>query len=321
MNRTWIGRAFVLALVAVVGLGAAAANPETNEPLRVFEAAGRQVVIDASTRTMSFDGASLAEASSVADATVMENYLFVARRGGEVLVYELPAPETDGVPALVQRLEGLGRDARSITSAADVGRVLLLSAGTTEIFGIRIHDRDVIDGGEVDDPAYVDHARFLDFIRDEDGNADEPRAMAVGPRTLALATDKEVLELVYPDRSYNVVTRAPLPEGVARIDAIAYTGSHWVFTGLSDTADPVLMAAAGVAGPWSDLGVLVVDQALKGKDGPIAWLPGGFTVEDGRVHLAIRGERGAVASWPASLLELTNAAVEVRWLGGAGDGG
>ncbi len=314
MFRTWIACALVLPLVAVVGLGAVASDPKTNEPLRVFEAAGGRVIIDASTRTIRFDGAALAGASGVVDATVMEDYLFVAQRGGEVLVYELPDPETGGVPALVQRIEGLGRDARAIAAAADAGRVLLLSAGTTEIFGIRIHDRDLFDAGEVDDPVYVDHARFLDFIRDEDGHADEPGAMAVGGETLALATDKEVLELIYPDRSYRVAARAPLPDGVARVESIAYTGSHWVIAGLSESADPVLVAAAGVAGPWSDLGVRVVDHALKGKEGPIAWLPGGFTVEGGRAHLAIRGERGAVVSWPVGAEELTPAMVEVRWL-------
>lgn len=324
MNRTWCGRVLVATVVAGACMGACSAvgdgvgvgvvGPHTNEPQRVFEAGGRGVVIDASTRTISVDGAELSEARSVADATVLDRYLFVAQREGVVLVYELPDPMTDGVPVLVQTLDNLGRELRAVVTAEDAGRVLLLSAGTTEIFGIRVHDRELIDDGDVDVVAYVDHARYLDFIRDEDGTAGDARTMAIGPQTLALVTDTELLELAYLDRSYTVATRVPLPDGVARIDAVASAGSHWVIAGLNKTADPVLMVAAEIAGPWTDLGVLVVDHALRGKDGPTAWLPGGFTVADGRVSLAIRGERGAVASWPASLMELTNAAVEVRWL-------
>lgn len=324
MDRIWCGRVLVALLAVGVCLGACSAvggrvgagavGSRTNEPQRVFEAAGCRVVVDAGTRTVSVDGADLGEARRVVDASVLEGYLFVAQRDGVVLVYELPEPQTDGVPALVQTLDNLGRELRSIVTATDAGRVLLLSAGTTEIFGVLVHDRELVDTGEVDAPAYVDHARYLDFIRDDAGRAADARTMAPGGQRLVLVTDTELLGLVHLDRSYRVETRVALPDGVARADAIVHDGTRWILAGLSDGAEPVLMAADAIDGAWADLGVMVLDHALKGKDGPIAWLPGGFAVEGDRVCLAIRGERGAVVSWPAGAGRLTHAAVEVRWL-------
>lgn len=321
--RGWVmGAVVVLASGFGACLGATAIGPQTNEPQRVFTALDRTVLVDAGTRTVMFDGAELAGASRVVGAVEMRGYLFVAQRDGVVLVYELPSPATDGVPTLVQRIENLGRDIRAIVVSEETERVMLLAAGTTEIFGINVFEQEVIDDGTVEDPAYFDHARYLEFIRDEDGQPDDARAMAVSPTALALATDRELLDLFYLNRSYAVTSRSPLPDGVTRVDAIVHDGTRWILAGLSDAAEPVLMVADALDGAWADLGLMVVDHALKGKDGPIAWLPGGFAVEDGRVHLAIKGERGAVVSWPVGMEELTNAAVEVRWLGSAeGRGG
>ncbi len=311
---TRFGRAIAAMLAVLLCLGVIAVDPRTSDPHRVFEAAHRSVVIDAGSRTIHFDGSPLADAAQVVDAAELEGYLLVAQRDGVVLVYELPAPEVDGVPTLVQRIENLGHDIRAIIVSIDTGRALLLSAGTTELFGLRIHERDVIDRGDVKEPAYFGHARFLDFLRDDASNTQQPRAFAIGAQVMALATDKELLEIFYLDRSYRVLDRTPLPDGLARVDAITHTGAHWVLAGLDTQAEPVLMASDKIAGPWSDLGVSTLDAVLAADDDPIAWLPGGFTVSDRRVELAIRGERGAVASWPLSTKHLTSESLEIRWL-------
>jgi|GEM_PF-6088670 len=308
----------VVGAIVVVSacLGTTMVGPQTTEPERLFTAAGRTVLVDAGTRTVVFDGAKLGKASGVVGAVELRGYLFVAQRDGVVLVYELPSPETDGKPTMVQRIENLGRGIRAVVVSEEVERVMLLAADTTEIFGIRIHEQEVIDDGTVEEPAFFDHARYLDYIRDEEGKPDDARTMAVSPTALLLATDQELLDLFYLNRSYAVTSRSPLPDGVARVDAIVYSGTRWILTGLSNSAEPVLMATDAIDGEWADLGVMALDHALKGEDGPIAWLPGGFTVEGDRVHLAIRGERGAVVSWPVVAEALTHEAVEVRWLDG-----
>lgn len=314
MVLAWFGRVFGAIVVVVVCLGAAVVGPGTTEPERVFTAAGRTVLVDSGRRTVSFDGVELGEASGVVGAVELEGYLFVAQRDGVLLVYELPSPETDGAATLAQRIENLGRGVRAVIVSEEVERVMLLAAGTTEIFGLKVHARDVIDDGTVEAPVYFDHARYLDFIRDEDGRPDEARAMGVSPTALMLATDKELLDLFYLNRSYAVTTRSPLPEGVARVDSIVHDGARWIVAGLGDTAEPVLMVGGAIDGGWGDLGVDAIDDALAGEDGPIAWLPGGFTVEDGRVHLAIRGERGAVVSWSVGIDALEAGVIAVRWL-------
>jgi hypothetical protein len=289
----------------------------------VFEAAGRQVVVDAGTRTVSFDGAVLAEAQGVADAVEMRGYLFVLQGDGVVHVYALPETGTDGVATHVQRFEHLGRQTSTIIVAPRVERVLLLAAGSTEIMGLKVHPQDVIDAGDVDTPAYTDHARYMEYLRhdaaDPDGPVDEPRAMAVGPDSMALATDRELLDIFYLDRSYRVLSRSPLPEVVARVESIVHAGEGWVLVGLDASAEPVVMAADSIDGTWTDLGAGVLDAALAGEDGPIAWLPGRLVVQDGRVQLAIRGERGAVASWPVGANELAEGVVGVRWLDASDD--
>ncbi len=315
-----IGRAAVVAFVACVCLGCVSAQRATNEPLRVFEAAGRRVVVDAGDRTVSFDGATLTEARHVADAVEMRGYLFVLQTDGVVHVYDLPDPETDGVATHVQRFEHLGRGTRTIIVAPRVERVLLLAAGSTEVMGMKVHEQDAIDSGEAKDPTYTDHARYMEFLRhdpaDPTGPVDEPRTLAVSPETMALVTNRELLDIFYLDRSYRVLSRSPLPQGVARVDAIVHDGERWILAGLSATAEPVLMAADSVGGQWGDLGVEALDGALAEESGPIAWVPGQFVVEDGAVRLAIRGERGAVASWPVGAERLTSETVEVRWLDG-----
>ena len=71
------------------------------------------------------------------------------------------------------------------------------------------------------------------------------------------------------------------------------------------------------AGPWSGFGTSDLDQALALEEGPIAWLPGGFTVTEDEVWLAIRGERAAVASWSRSQDGAVERSVAIRWISDA----
>lgn len=307
-------RTYAWLLAAGTGANALALTPSTNEPHRIFEAAHRTVLIDAGSSTVTVDAAQLPHATQVIDAVELSGYLIVAQRDGVILVYKLPDPKTDAEPTFEQRIDNLGGEIQDLLVAVDVGRVLMLSAASTEIFGFRIHEQDVIDMGHVQEPAYFDHARFLDFLRDESGNTQTPRAFAVGAQRMALATDNEILEIFYLDRSYRVFDRAPLPEGIARIEAITHTGTHWLFAGLDSQAEPVLRASDNITGPWLDVGVQALDDALADEEGPIAWLPGGFTVTDHHVQLAIRGQRGAVASWSPSSRQLSTDTLNIRWL-------
>jgi len=292
----------------------AVSHLSASDPLRVFEAGSGRVVVDASTRTIAFDGIPLADAQGVVGACLLRDRLIVAQHNGVVLVYDLPDPMTDGPPTLVQRIENVGRGVRGVITAPLVERALVLASDSNEILGIRLYDEELIDQGEVDEPAFVDHARFLDFLRFEDGHTSTPQHMAVGPQRVGLVTDSEILDLFHLNRSYEVLNRSPWPAGVARVDSIAYTGSHWVLAGLDDRAEPVLMVAAETTGPWTDLGTSTIDEALAVDGGPIAWLPGRFTIEETRVMLAIRGERAAVASWPLSSEKLGSDDVEIQWL-------
>src|SRR5690606_4175852 len=136
-------------------------------------------------------------------------------------------------PALVQRIASLGRELVDIDVVAEPPRVLVLAAGSTEIFGLRFHDAADLDAGLVDAPAYVDHARYMEYVRDagaqDDGGGgggrdggggdsggggglgaiDTPRLFAVGPQSLALVTQRHVLELFHLDRSYRELSRTP----------------------------------------------------------------------------------------------------------------
>ena len=320
MVRVWcIG--LVLVVLGVVAFVAAAVEMASVpvDPQQVFTAQDGRVVVDASTRTVAFDGITLVEARGVVGACVLRDYLVVAQRDGVVLVYELPDPMTDGPPMLAQRIENVGRDVRDVITAPLVERAIVLAAGSTEVFGIKFYEEELIVDGEVDEPAFIDHARFLDFLRDGDGQMAIPTLLAVGTERLALVTDSEILEVFHLDRSYRELSRADWPAGVVRIKSILYTGTHWLLTGLDARAEPVLLKSETTAGPWSDFGAATVDDALAGEDGPIAWLPGGFTLANGEVWLAIRGERAAVASWPGSSESLTEEAVSIRWLSEASD--
>ena len=307
--------AFIAACGAVI---ASSSIPVQVDPQRVFEAAGRSVVIDASKRTITFDAAALHEARGVVGACVSGGRLLVAQNDGVVLVYELPAPETDGVPTLVQRIEHLGRDVRSIVDAPLAQRAIVLASGSTEVFGVRFYDQELIDLGEVDEPAYVDHARFFEFVRDERGNTPALLDLAVGPQVLVLVTERELIELFHLDRSYRVLRRSPWPEGVGRIESLAYADGCWVLSGLDAAAEPVLKTSTEIQGPWTDLGLSVVDAALAVDGEPIAWLPGELTTSGAEFHLAIRGEKAAVVNWPASSKTLSADSLGVRWLGEAG---
>lgn len=290
------------------------AQDHTNEPGRVIETAMGEVVIDAARRTARLDGRLLEEASGVVDAAWIEGLLMVAQSHGAVLVYEPAADGTDAPPTLVQTIEGLGKDARAIVVDEAFGRAMLLSAGTTEVFGIRVYPAKTREENGLTDRAYVDHARYMEYLRGEQGHAADARAMDVGPQVLGLATDREVLGLFHPDRSYRVVSRTPLPEGLARVESLAYTGTRWVLAGLDARAHAVVVSAPALTGPWTDLGAGAIDRALAEGGEPLAWLPGGLSVADGRVRLAVRGERGALVSWPASSESLDEASVAVRWL-------
>lgn len=313
--RQLIGTFLVLAFALGLTLPALG-QPAESQPARVISTIAGEVVIDAVRRTVSLNDHTLEQASGVADAAVLEGLLLVAQRDGVVLVYGPVSQDGDAPPPLVQKIEGLGNDLRAIVVSKDAQRAMVLSAGTTEIFGIVAYSAQVREENELTDHAFVDHARFMEFVRDEQGQADEVRAMDVGAQVLGLATDKELLELFYPDRSYRVLSRTPLPEGLARVEALAYTGSRWVLVGFDSRAEAVAMTARSIAGPWQDIGVAVLDRALADGGEPIAWLPGGFDVTDGKIHLAIRGERAAIVSWPASSDSLDNATVDVRWLEG-----
>ncbi|MFI4883102.1 MAG: hypothetical protein ACIAQU_11015, partial [Phycisphaerales bacterium JB064] len=302
--------------VAPAPTTASPSTTTTNEPLRVFEAAGRTVIVDAARRIVLFDGAPLEGATQAVGAAEFGGRLFIAQRDAAVLVYDLPAPETDGPPTLVQRVEHLGRELSDIIAVPEGDRVLALAAGSTEVFGISVHEQKLLDDGSVDEPAYVDHARFFEFLRDEHGDTAVPRLLALGPQSLALVTDREILELFHLDRSYRVLGRTPLPEGVARVEGLVYTGSRWILAGLDTRAEPVLLIteklgpwkgveelmrdaerkAAGESGGaeaegdaadpdtepsvWTDLGVATLDAALEIDGQPIAWLPARFTFSE-----------------------------------------
>ncbi len=130
-------------------------------------------------------------------------------------------------------------------------------------------------------------------------------------------TDSQILELFHLNRSYHELSRADWPSGVVRMKSIAYTGSHWLLAALDARAEPVLLMAETTAGPWSDFGTSDLDQALALEEGPIAWLPGGFTVTEDEVWLAIRGERAAVASWSRSQDGAVERSVAIRWISDA----
>ncbi|MFI4917554.1 MAG: hypothetical protein ACIAS6_13745, partial [Phycisphaerales bacterium JB060] len=106
----------------------------------------------------------------------------------------------------------------------------------------------------------------------------EPRTIAIGPRSLLLATDTGLLELLHANRSYAVLARAGLPQGVARVESLAFVPlagvagegageaepprGRWLLAGLDHQAECVLLAAEHPAGPWTDLGVATLDAAL-----------------------------------------------------------
>ena len=296
-----------IAIVSAVGAAALlfGIDAATGDPLRVFDAAGRTVIVDAGTRSVSFDGATLTDAGGVVGAVEHRGRLLVAQRDGVVLVYDLPNPGEDGIPVLTQRVEQLGRGVCDIVAVPEADRVLVLAAGSTEVFGLRFFDQELLDGGEVDQPAYVGHSRYFEFLRDDEGKVDPAKLFALGPQTLALVTDTQIIELFHLDRSYRVLSRAAIPDGVARIESLVFTGSRWILAGLDSRAEPVLMSAEKTTESWADFGIKALDAALEIDHEPIAWLPGKFTLTDTHVALAIRGERGAVAKWPRSAERLT----------------
>lgn len=295
-------------------IGFAETQTHAGKPGRVIFTDAGEIIIDAVRRTATLNGHTLEDAAGVVDAAVLEGRLLVALADGVVLVYLPPAMDSESPPRLVQRVDGLGRDVRAIIVSEEAGRAMLLSAGSAEIFGIRAHSDQTREVHDVADYAFVDHTRYLDFIRNDQGGHDEPRALDVGPEIVGMATDRELLELYYPDRSYRVVSRSPLPQGVARVEALAYTGARWVLAGYGPDAQTVVLSAPAISGPWRDIGVDAIDRALAQGEELIAWLPGRFGVAEGRVHLAIRGERGALVSWPASSATLDESSVKVRWL-------
>lgn len=343
----------------------------TTQPVRLFEAAGRPVLL-AGDGTVSFGGSALTvEGQPVrraVGAVEMGGHLLVAVRDGAMLVFELPGGgdgggDGGGGPRLVQVLDGLGRDLVSMGVDRRLGRVLVLASGTAEVFGVLLHPEDAWRQGDPTRRAYVDHARFLDMLgeagdgRDAAGQKPAPRTMAVGPATLLLATDGGLFELLHANRGYAVLARAALPEGVARVESLAFVPlagrtlrefdadaqgeppldesglprGRWLLAGLDHQAECVLLVAEHPGGPWTDLGVGVLDAALAssgrgegddaGNAAPIAWLPGAFTVDGGVATLCIRGERGAAASWPAHAATLEADALTIRWLDGGGAGG
>jgi len=217
-------------------------------------------------------------------------------------------------PWRAQGVEQLGRELVDIVLVPEAQRVLVLAAGSTEIFGLRLFEEELIGEGEVDEPAYTGHARFMEFLRAGDGSVHPPRLFAAGPNSLALVTDKEVIELFHLDRSYRVLGRSPIPQGVARIDAMVHAGSRWIASGLNEKAEPVVLWAEELAGAWRDMDVDAIDAALEVDGERIAWLPGRFSVTDEHVAMAVRGERGAVVRWPVESVALEADAIEVTWL-------
>lgn len=339
----------LLAGVLALSLSAAAEAQQTTEPVHLLEAIGAEVLVDASGQ-VHVDGQRLdVEGQPVrraVGAVELDGHLLVAIRDGAILVFE--PSEGDELPRLVQVLDGLGRELRSIAADDRLDRAIVLAAGTTEVFGVHVHDETV---WREDDPtrrAFVDHARFLDMLRDETAGETEkadPRTFAIGPRSLLLATDRGLLELLHLNRSYALLARAPLPPGVARIESLAFAADpgsgdgvdprtikgRWLLAGLSDEAECVLKWAEHPAGPWQDLGVAALDGSLATPTGssneggdtdaregtPIAWLPGSFSIRDpdGKtMTLCIRGERGAAASWPIGATSLDSDSLTIRWL-------
>ncbi len=150
MVRFWFA-GIALAIVAMMSFAGVVFERSllAVDPQRVLGVRGSRVVVDASKKTVSFDGMTLAEAQGVVDATLLRDRLLVAQRDGNVLVYELPDPRTDGPPVLVQRIENVGKDLRGMITAPLVDRALVLAAGSIEFCGIYIHDQVLIDDGEV----------------------------------------------------------------------------------------------------------------------------------------------------------------------------
>lgn len=291
-----------------------AALGQTLEPLRVFESTCGRVIVDAGKRLVLLNGQPLPEATGVVGAVEFGKHLLVAQRDGVVLIYDVSDRDEAGLPRFVQRFEQLGRDVQDIVAVDETGRVLLLASGSTEILGIKFHEQKLLDEGEVSEPAYVDHARFLEFLRDNDGEMDVPRLFALGPQSLALVTDREIIELFHFNRTYRILSRVAIPESIARVVDLVHTGSAWILTGLDNKAEPAVLTAKTTAGPWVDIGVAVLDAALEMDGVPIAWLPSRFTLEGPNIVLSIRGERGAVARWPASSDRLVGQDLQVEYI-------
>lgn len=272
------------------------------------------MIIDAVSRSITVDGERLSDAKNVVGTVEFEDHLLVAQRDGVVLIYELASAEEGSLPKLVQRIDQLGRELADIVAVPETGRVLVLAAGSTEVFGIRFYEQRLLDEGEVDQPAFVNHARFFEFLRDDAGDMATPRLFALGSQSLALVTDSEIIELFHFDRTYRVLSRNPIPQALARVEGLAFSGTAWIMTGLDKSAEPVLFTALTTSGPWSDMGVKVLDDALAADGEPIAWLPGRLAIQGSKMSLAIRGERGAVATWPASSDAITPQNVAVKFL-------
>ncbi|MEO1007011.1 MAG: hypothetical protein AAFX79_00415 [Planctomycetota bacterium] len=306
-GRAPIGRVAAAALACLaVTLGATTSEPD--QPVRRVQAAGAEALVLRD--GVRHGGVAIEAPLRPVDAAEFGGLLLVAGRDGVVDVFR----PTDAGARRVHRVENLGRGLVRLAVADDVERVLALAADSLEIFGFIAPDPELTDEPEELDPIIVDHARFCDFLRGDDGVAARPRTFALGQDYLVLATDDELLQLIYQDRSYRVHARHPLPDAIARVEDLAFTGSRWVLAGLDRTARPVLWTAPAVTEAWTDLGVDALDAALSAGGEPIAWLPGGLSVGDGSISLAIRGERPGIVGWPADAASVEPAELRVRWL-------
>ncbi|GIW74121.1 MAG: hypothetical protein KatS3mg103_0643 [Phycisphaerales bacterium] len=298
------------------------ARPETRDdapahqaadPRRVLMLGGHTVVIDASTARASIDGRWLHQPQGVVDGAAIAGLLCLVQRNGVALLFgEPPAqPQTDDRPALelVQRLEGLGQGVAAVVADESIQRLYVLAAGSRELFAIALHAPDADRAGRCA-RAGVHRPRPGAGHAGPRPRAGARRRRRPGPGRRATNAWRwsprgRSWSCSTLDRSYRVLSRADLPDGLRRVESLAYTGSRWVLAGMDERAQPVLLNASSTAGPWQDLGAGVVDAALADQGQPEPWLPGGLQADGGTVHLTVRGGLAAVVRWPASSASLT----------------
>jgi len=177
--------------------------------------------------------------------------VFVAHRDASVSVWDAQAGPHD--PR--QTIAGLGRGLADLAVDPLLGRVLVLAAGSAELFSIQLHDPIASDqpAESQADPAYIDHARACDFLDEGEraraiavaaNPALTPSGAAQPPTVLLLATDRRVLVLALADRSYRVLEQRPLPDGLARVEALAAGGGRWYVAAWTRSGRPKLLALA-----------------------------------------------------------------------------